>query len=72
MTHQPEQSLQTHRRGLVRLTTGAERAGVKPATVRQWIADGRLTGYRQGPRLIFVDPDELDGLVTVIPTNKSA
>lgn len=38
----------------------AEYLGVHPATVRQMIADGRLTGYRSGPKLIRVDLNEID------------
>lgn len=38
----------------------AEYLGVKPRTIRQMIADGRLTGYRSGHRLVRVDLNELD------------
>lgn len=34
-------------------------AGVHPKTIRRWIAEGRITGYRMGPRLVRVDLDEL-------------
>lgn len=46
----------------------AEYAGVSTKTIRRRIADGSLTGYRMGPRLIRVDLNELDGLLRPIPT----
>jgi excisionase family DNA binding protein len=44
---------------------------VTPKTVRRWIAAGRLTAYRFGPRLLRIDPDELDALLQPIPTAKT-
>jgi len=41
-------------------------AGVHHSTIRRWISDGRLTGYRFGPRLIKVDLDELNSMLTPI------
>ncbi len=38
----------------------AEYLGVTTRTIRQMIADGRLTGYRSGSRLIRIDLDEID------------
>ena len=32
-------------------------------TIRRYIADGRLTGYKVGPRLVRVDLNELDGII---------
>jgi excisionase family DNA binding protein len=37
-------------------------------TVRRLIAAGRLTGYRVGPRLIRLDPDEVAAQLDPIPT----
>jgi excisionase family DNA binding protein len=45
---------------LVSLSAAAEYADVDPRTVRRWIASGRLTAYRVGPRLIKVDLNELE------------
>jgi excisionase family DNA binding protein len=42
------------------LKQAAEYLGVTDRTVRAMIADGRLTGYRNGTRLIRVDLDEID------------
>lgn len=38
----------------------AEYLGVTARTIRQMIADGRLTGYRSGTRLVRVDLNEID------------
>jgi excisionase family DNA binding protein len=44
----------------------AEYFGVGPKTIRRWIDEGRITGFRAGPRLIRVDLNELDALLTPI------
>ncbi len=39
-------------------------------TLRRYIASGRLTGYRVGPRLVRVDLNELDAnLRPIVPPN---
>ncbi|MFN8226096.1 MAG: excisionase family DNA-binding protein [Mycobacterium sp.] len=38
----------------------ADYLGVHPRTIRRLIAAGRLTGYRNGSRLMRVDLDEID------------
>lgn len=48
------------------LNEAAEHLGVNPRTIRRYIASGRLTGYRVGPRLIKIDLDELESLLTPI------
>lgn len=45
----------------------AARLGVSPWTIRRRIADGSLTAYRVGPKLIRVDVAELDALLRPIP-----
>lgn len=50
----------THRRRYVKLAEAAEYLGVTDRTVRSMIADGRLTGYRSGARLVRVDLNEID------------
>jgi excisionase family DNA binding protein len=42
--------------------------GVAPKTIRRLIASGKLTGYHLGSRLIRVDLDQLDAIMTPIPT----
>jgi excisionase family DNA binding protein len=46
----------------------AEYGGISEKTVRRYISDGRLTGYRLGKRLIRVDLSEIDALLKPIPT----
>lgn len=42
------------------LSDAAKIADVHPRTLRRYIASGRLTAYRVGPRLIKVDLNELE------------
>jgi excisionase family DNA binding protein len=44
----------------VKLAEAAKYLGVTERTVRQMIADGRLTGYRNGRRLVRLDLNEID------------
>lgn len=46
----------------------AEYLGVHTNTIRRYVAKGVITGYRIGPRLIRVDLDEIDALLSPIPT----
>jgi excisionase family DNA binding protein len=48
------------------LTEGAEYSGRHRVTLRRWIAEGKITGYRQGPKLLVVDLDEIDQLTRVV------
>lgn len=43
-----------------KISEAAEYLGVTDRTIRQMIADGRLTGYRSGKRLVRVDLNEID------------
>ena len=43
-----------------KIAEAAEYLDVTDRTIRQMIADGRLTGYRCGARLVRVDLNELD------------
>ncbi|BBY91302.1 MULTISPECIES: helix-turn-helix domain-containing protein [Mycobacteriaceae] len=52
-----------NRRRYGSIADAAEYIGVTPRTIRQMIADGRITGYRNGPRLIRVDLNEIDDVV---------
>lgn len=55
----------------VSIGEAANYAGVSVRTVRRRIADGSLTGYRFGARLIRIDLDELDAAMRPIPTGGS-
>lgn len=54
------------------LVEGAAYAGVSTRTLRRYIAAGLLPGYRLGPRLVQVDPADLDRLARRIPTGGGA
>jgi excisionase family DNA binding protein len=59
-------------RQLVDMNTAAGMLGVTPRTLRNWIAEGRLTAYRIGDKLIRIDRAELDALIRPIPTAGNA
>jgi excisionase family DNA binding protein len=56
---------------LVSLAAGAAFADVSVRTLRRYIAQGRLTGYRVGPRLVKVDLNELEQLARPIPAARA-
>lgn len=56
---------------LVSLAAGAAFADVSVRTLRRYIAQGRLTGYRIGPRLVKVDLNELEHLAEPIPAARA-
>ncbi|MDQ3357852.1 MAG: excisionase family DNA-binding protein [Actinomycetota bacterium] len=58
----------TTRRQFESLSEAAERTGLSTYTLRRRIADGRLPAYRSGSRIIRVDPDDVDNLLTRIST----
>jgi excisionase family DNA binding protein len=45
------------------LTEAATHTGRHRATFRRWIAEGKITGWRQGDKLLLVDLDEVDKLL---------
>lgn len=60
-------------RRLASVGTAAEIYDVNPRTVRRWIAEGKITGYRVGSRLLKVDLAELEEkIIRVIPAGGSA
>ena len=46
--------------------------GCHPSTLRRYIATGRITGYRFGPRMLRVDLDEIEAMLTPLATAKNA
>lgn len=59
---------QVERRRYETMQAAAERTSLSVRSIRRYIAEGRLTGYRVGQRTIRLDPDEVDALFT--PTTK--
>jgi excisionase family DNA binding protein len=47
-------------RAYVSITEAADYLGVTTRTIRQMIADTRLTAYSNGPRIIRLDRNEID------------
>jgi excisionase family DNA binding protein len=56
---------------MVSIAAAADHYGVSRQTVRRWIASGRITAHRLGPRLIRVDLDEIEAKIihTVLTVN---
>lgn len=52
---------------LAPLSRAAEHLAVSVDTIRKYITDGRLTGYRLGPRELRVDMDEVEALPKAVP-----
>ncbi len=50
------------------IAEAADLVGASTKTIRRRIADGTLTGYRMGPRLIRVDLSEIERVLAPIPT----
>jgi len=42
----------------------AQHIGVHPNTIDRWRAEGRITGYRAGERLVRFDLNEIDAMVS--------
>lgn len=57
----------TTRRHYESLTQAAERTGLSTRTLRRRIAAGQLTAYRAGPRIIRLDPVDVDRLLVPVP-----
>jgi excisionase family DNA binding protein len=53
-------SANSTRRQYANITEAADYLQVTTRTIRQMINDGRLTGYRNGKRLVRVDLNEID------------
>jgi excisionase family DNA binding protein len=52
----------------ISLESAAEWLDCSPRTVRRYIAEGRLTAYRIGPRLLRIDVAELEALMRKVPS----
>lgn len=62
-----EKTTPTKRR-LESVAVAADYADVGTRTIRRWISNGLITGYRVGPRLVKIDLNELDQIIRPIPT----
>lgn len=56
------------RRQLLTLAQAADALSLDEKTLRRYIAQGLLTGYRIGPRALRLDADEIEALARPIPT----
>lgn len=50
------------------LSDAAERTGISIPTLRRRIANGQLAAYRSGPRVLRLDPADVDALMVRVPT----
>lgn len=57
-----------HRRQYESLSQAATRTGLSTRTLRRRISAGQLAAYRNGPRVIRLDPDDVDRLMTRLRT----
>lgn len=53
---------------LVSISATARSVGVSERTVRRWISQGLIPGHRVGPKLIRVDPADVEAMLHRIPT----
>jgi hypothetical protein len=49
------------------LTQAAEKSGRHRVTLRRWVAEGKIHGWRQGDKLLIVDLDEIDKQLRPVP-----
>ena len=54
------------------IADAAARLGVHHHTIRRRIAEGKLPAYRFGPRLLKLNPAEVDDCLRAVPTAKPA
>ena len=60
------------RREYESMLEAAARTGVSVRTLRRRIAAGQLRAYRSGPRIIRLDPKDVDGLLVPMVTVTTA
>ena len=54
---------------LLTINQVADHYGVTHGCVRAWVRDGRLPAVRIGTRSLRIRPEDLDRVVTPLPTN---
>lgn len=59
---------------LIPITEAARRlpGNIKPRTLRTWIAEGRLPGYRIGGEKTLVNVDDLASVIEPLPVEQGA
>ena len=62
----------TPRRHFESLSQAAERTGLSTRTLRRRISTGELAAYRNGRRVIRLDPDDVDRLLVRVPSASEA
>ena len=60
------------RRQFESLNQAAARTGLSTRTLRRRISAGELTAYRNGPRVLRLDPDDVDHLMVPMPAGYQA
>ena len=63
----PTRSTALPTRHFVSIEQASNYTGLSVKTLRRRISDGTLTGYRAGPKLVRVDLNEVDAMLTPIP-----
>nr|NLI49336.1 helix-turn-helix domain-containing protein [Propionibacterium sp.] len=53
------------------LAQAAERTDVSVKTLRRRISAGQLRAYRYGPRILRLDPNDVDKLMRPVPNARS-
>ncbi len=59
MPHRDAKISGRQRRRLESIDKVAAEYDIHPRTLRRWISQGKITGYRVGTQLVRVDPDEV-------------
>lgn len=53
---------------LISISEAARRYSISPKSIRRRIAEGTIRGYRTGPKLIRVDPAEIEAkMISAVP-----
>jgi excisionase family DNA binding protein len=60
MANKPTQTQLLNHRRWASMQQAGDYAGVGLRTIREWIAQGKITGYRINARVIRVDLNEID------------
>jgi excisionase family DNA binding protein len=71
LTPRPARGDDAAERRYISQQAAAEVLGVDVVTIRRWIAEGKITGYRLAGKLVRVDMNEIERtIVQVIPAKE--